>query len=171
MLHHGVVKGYNRLRMDINTWMPLLIVLVLVLIVWCALISLLVLKQKQFFAQFTKGITKKDLKSSLVQVSKRLDQNDKNLKNLQKQIDAIVKQNIAHFQKHGFIRFNPYSDTGGNQSFCLCLLDDKNDGIVITSLHSREQTRIYAKSISKGKVEGGELSKEEQQALKEAMKK
>ncbi|MBP9818126.1 DUF4446 family protein [Candidatus Shapirobacteria bacterium] len=62
-------------------------------------------------------------------------------------------------------RFNPFDDLGGDQSFILCLLDNTNTGAIITSLHSRDVTRIYAKPIKNGNVDGTVLSKDETRTL------
>jgi hypothetical protein len=71
-------------------------------------------------------------------------------------------------QHVGLVRFNPFEDTGSDQSFAIALLDDRRDGIVISSLHGRGQTRIFAKPI-----EGGEsqhtLSEEEAEAIRIAV--
>ena len=83
------------------------------------------------------------------------------------EVDDATK---SHLQKMGFVRFNPFNDTGGDQSFCLAILNGHDTGIVISSLHSREQTRIYAKRIVAGKTEGVELSREEAEALNRALK-
>ncbi|PJC28376.1 hypothetical protein CO054_00495 [Candidatus Shapirobacteria bacterium CG_4_9_14_0_2_um_filter_39_11] len=72
--------------------------------------------------------------------------------------------------KIGLVRFNPFPGTGGDQSFCLSILDGEGSGLVISSLHSRETTRIYAKPVKKGKAAGYELSTEEKQAIKNAKK-
>ena len=50
------------------------------------------------------------------------------------------------FQRIGLVRFNPFEDTGGNQSFALALLDGRGDGFVVSSLHARTGTRVYAKA-------------------------
>jgi hypothetical protein len=71
------------------------------------------------------------------------------------------------FSRIGLVRFNPFEDTGGNQSFALALLDSRADGVVVSSLHTRAATRVYAKAISGGKPEAA-LSDEEQQALEQA---
>ena len=71
------------------------------------------------------------------------------------------------FTRIGLVRFNPFEDTGGNQSFALALLDSREDGIVISSLHSRAATRFYAKAMSGGKPEGA-LSDEEAKAVEQA---
>ena len=71
------------------------------------------------------------------------------------------------FTRVGFVRFNPFDDTGGNQSFALAILDSREDGVVISSLHSRATTRMYAKAMSGGNAEGA-LSQEEAQAVAQA---
>lgn len=65
------------------------------------------------------------------------------------------------------VRFNNFDDTGGNQSFALALTDPDSNGVVISSLHARNQTRVYAKSVARGVAEGA-LSAEERDALREA---
>ncbi len=78
---------------------------------------------------------------------------------------AVLEQSMRRsFQRVGLVRFNPFEDTGGNQSFAFTLLDADDDGVVVSSLHGRNGTRIYAKAISHGRSEGG-LSGEEAKAL------
>jgi hypothetical protein len=71
------------------------------------------------------------------------------------------------FQRVGLVRYNPFEDTGGNQSFALVLLDAAGDGWVLSSLHARGGTRIYAKAIKGGRSEAG-LSSEESAAIAQA---
>jgi hypothetical protein len=77
---------------------------------------------------------------------------------------ALEKRGRKALQRIGLVRYNPFEDTGGNQSFALALLDADDDGIVISSLHARGGTRIYAKAIAAGRPEAA-LSEEETQAL------
>jgi hypothetical protein len=77
--------------------------------------------------------------------------------------DNILSQQQGN--KINLIRFNPFDDLGGNQSFILVMLDNTNSGVIITSLHSRDVTRIYAKSIKNGEGENTSLSKEEKMAV------
>lgn len=67
-------------------------------------------------------------------------------------------------QKVGLVRFNAFTDIGGDQSFALALLDGKNKGIVISSLYGRNEARVYAKPVESGKS-AYPLSEEEQKAL------
>ena len=71
------------------------------------------------------------------------------------------------FQRVGLVRYNPFEETGGNQSFALALLDAAGDGWVLSSLHARAGTRVYAKEIRGGRAEAG-LSAEETAAITQA---
>jgi hypothetical protein len=67
-------------------------------------------------------------------------------------------------------RFNPFEDVGGDQSFILCILDTNNSGAIITSLHSRDFTRVYAKPIKNAQGDNITLSKEEKSAILKTIK-
>jgi hypothetical protein len=71
------------------------------------------------------------------------------------------------FSRVGLVRYNPFEETGGNQSFALALLDANADGWVLSSLHARSGTRVYAKVIAAGRSETA-LSEEESAALRQA---
>ncbi len=72
-------------------------------------------------------------------------------------------------QKMALHRYNPYHDTGGDQSFSLALLDAVGDGVVITSLHSRAGTRVFAKKVTQGKEDESRFSGEERQVIEQAL--
>ncbi|MEP6638275.1 MAG: DUF4446 family protein [Chloroflexota bacterium] len=73
------------------------------------------------------------------------------------------------FQRVGLVRYNPFEETGGNQSFALALLDAGGDGWVLSSLHARSGTRVYAKAIKAGRGDAA-LSEEETAAIAQATK-
>lgn len=116
------------------------------------------------------GGESQNLQEIVLKQKKTLLVHNKNLKELGKILAELVEQNKWNLQKVGVVRFNPFADTGGNISFALALLDRENNGIVISSLHSREGTRIYAKPIEKGKSTF-HLTDEEMEAIDEANKK
>ena len=72
--------------------------------------------------------------------------------------------------KNNVLRFNPFEDIGGDQSFILTILNNNNDGVVVTSLHNRDLTRIYAKPIKNGEGNNITLSKEEKLAIVKTIK-
>ena len=82
---------------------------------------------------------------------------------------AVLERDVAgSFSRVGLVRFNPFEETGGNQSFALALLDGRGDGFVVSSLHARAGTRVYAKAIAKGSSEAA-LSAEEAEAVGQAL--
>ncbi len=95
------------------------------------------------------------------EVSGRLD----DLNGLHAYLEERSRGSLQHI---GMVRFNPFDDTGSDQSFAIALLDDRRDGMVLSSLHGRANTRLFAKP-----VEGGEskhtLSTEESQAIRIAV--
>jgi hypothetical protein len=78
---------------------------------------------------------------------------------------AALYDALPHLVRHvGLVRFSPFHDTGGDQSFSLALLDGLGDGIVISALHSRHDHKLYAKPVV-GRQSTYQLTSEEQQAI------
>ncbi len=91
-------------------------------------------------------------------VSRRQDQLDRDATALEEQARRSV-------QGVGLIRFNTFEDTGGNQSFAIALTDTEGNGVVLSSLHARNGTRLYAKGVQGG-IPDGALSAEESEAFR-----
>lgn len=136
--------------------------------IWLVVLTFLLWRALGSYNRLTKGANKKDLMSVLDKLLKEFGQQGKKMDGLVKEIEKIKKDNVANIQKIGLVRFNPFAGTGGDQSFCLAVLDGEDSGLVISSLHSRDATRVYAKPVKKGKASGYELSAEEVQAIKNA---
>lgn len=85
------------------------------------------------------------------------------------EIVGLIDKSSYHLQRVALFRYNPYDDTGGDQSFSLALLDDKGNGIIVTSLHSRSGTRVFAKPVISGGSAKYRFSKEEEEVIKRAM--
>lgn len=88
-----------------------------------------------------------------------------------RQLDLLVRElqraGQGHLQRCAIVRFNPFANTGGDQSFALALADGGGYGVVISSLHSRESTRVYAKPLAAW-GSAYPLTEEEQQAIARA---
>ncbi len=115
------------------------------------------------------GVNKKTLEGVLTTMTKDLTLAKGDIATLISRCDTMEKNELLHIQKIGLLRFNPFKDTGGDQSFILSLVDAKNTGVVITALYSRSGTRWYAKRVVNGRGAEHELSEEEKQALKLAV--
>ncbi|HEY3125423.1 MAG TPA: DUF4446 family protein [Candidatus Limnocylindria bacterium] len=104
-----------------------------------------------------------------------LDRQLTSLDSLTGRVDALNKlhhelEDLSQrtIQKVGVIRYNPFADTGGDQSFAIALLDSLGNGVVLSSLHSRTDTRVFAKPVQSGRSKY-QLSDEEQDAIKKAL--
>lgn len=95
---------------------------------------------------------------------------ENNFKDLSRELENLKKESVFSLQKIGILRYNPFSDVGSNQSFSIAILDGNDDGIVITSLYTREGNRLYGKPIKEGNSEYL-LSNEEKEAIKIAQNK
>jgi hypothetical protein len=122
------------------------------------------LKSRTFF----EGKNGKDLEEVVVRKIEEIKQLDKDIQDLYEVSNKINNLALRSVHRVGVIRFNPFKDIGGDQSFSVALLDGKNSGITISSLHTREGTRVYIKPINKGKSEKYPLTKEEERAILEA---
>jgi len=106
---------------------------------------------------------------NLKEILTQFDDLKMNFKKLSEELENLKKENKFSIQKIGLVRFNPFKEIGGNQSFSVALLDGNDSGIVVTSLYSREGNRVYGKPIEKG-VSNYLLSEEEKQVLEIAKK-
>lgn len=137
--------------------------------IWLSILSFLVYLYINFFNRLAKGTTGANLKKVLEGILENQGKNKEDLAKLAKRLELVEKEGIYHFQKAGLVRFNPFGDLGGDHSFSLAILDGSENGMIITSLHSRERTRIYMKLVKGGKSEHA-LSQEEKEALAKAKK-
>lgn len=81
---------------------------------------------------------------------------------------SLDRRTLNSIQHIGLVRFNPFEDTGSDQSFAIALLDGERDGVVISSLHGRTNTRVFAKPVQGG-ASSHALSDEEQHAIRIAI--
>ncbi len=140
------------------------------LALWLIVVTILLVRMLLHYRRLTSDVSKKDLISSLNQLISNSERNTKDIEMLNNKLNKDIEDNKKHLQRLGFKRYNPFTDTGGDQSFTAAFLDDLGDGIMISSLHSRENTRLYAKKVAGGKVNAQTLSSEEQEVIKQALK-
>lgn len=122
------------------------------------------------FNKLSRGVEVTDLKKVLERLLENEAKNAEVLKDLEKRIAFLNEEGKGHVQKIGLTRFNPFKELGGDHSFSLAILDGEDSGIIITSLHTRDRTRVYMKGVKRGKVDS-DLSEDERKALAAAQKK
>lgn len=120
------------------------------------------------YSQFLKGAEAKQVEELIKSYANDVEQSLSQLDELAGFVAKLHKTQQLAVSKLSLVRFNPFGDTGGDQSFCLALLDHTGSGIIVSAIHARSGTRVYAKDIIEGQSQH-HLSKEETKALSEAI--
>ncbi len=120
------------------------------------------------YGQFLHGAESKQIEQLIKNYAKDVDDALHKIDELAEFVAKMHTQAQFSISKQSLIRFNPFGDTGGDQSFVLTLLDNHNNGVVISSVHARTSTRIYAKEINNG-LSKYNLSDEETISLQKAL--
>ncbi|MBI2018401.1 DUF4446 family protein [Candidatus Daviesbacteria bacterium] len=141
------------------------------LAVWLGVLSFLIWKQGNFLQSLFPKDGKRDIRRKFEEVLEALEEFKEESKKTKADLDELREEGLLHISRFWLLRYNPYEDTGGDQSFTVALLDTRGSGFVLTSLHARSQTRVFAKPITDGKSSKYRLSKEEEEVVKKAMKK
>jgi hypothetical protein len=140
----------------------------IVLVIWLAVLTIFFVRLQTHYNKLIAHSKGNGLISVLDGILKKQDDIKAHVSELEKGLATVYRDGKFHLQHIGLIRFNPFSDTGGSQSFTLALLDGHKNGLVITSLYARSGHRWYIKKIEKGKGKDIQLSKEEEEAVKSA---
>lgn len=135
---------------------------------WLSTLTFLFFKFYTYYTRLTRNEKKESIISILDSIVEKQEKDKESIDEIAKQCEQLKREGSLHIQKIGLLRFNPFHDTGGDQSFILALLDSHDTGVVISSLHTRTGTRWYAKAVKLGKGQEYELSNEEQRAIKSA---
>lgn len=118
---------------------------------------------KKFFA----GKKAKDLEENIDILEENISKLKSAKENIEKELIEVNKKLKKSIRGLETIRFNPFPDQGSNQSFAVGMVNEDGDGVVFSSLYSRERMSIFAKPVKNGKSEY-ELTTEEKEVLKKA---
>ena len=105
---------------------------------------------------------------NLKEILTQLNKLEEGQKEISLEFADFKKESKKTLQKIGIVRFNPFKEIGGEQSFSVAVLDANNNGFVITSHYGKESNRVYAKPVELGKSKY-QLSKEEEDAINRAI--
>jgi hypothetical protein len=128
---------------------------------------LVIMKLDKRVTALLQGKNAKSLEDTLLGIIneiKRMNDRQEKTDQILKDLNKRLKTSVTGV---GVVRFNPFTNSGGNQSFAIALLNEHGDGVIISTLYGRERTSIFAKPIKKYASEF-ELTKEEVEALEKA---
>ncbi|MCA9389868.1 DUF4446 family protein [candidate division WWE3 bacterium] len=159
----------NKLMMETSGTVLWILLVVAALIFWVLLLTLALWRQMKINRRLIGDDSARSLRKIVLEQMDKVGAMQVDLANVEDIISSATNANVSTVQRIGLVRFSPFEDTGSDQSFVLALLDGTNTGIVLSSLHGRDRTRMYAKKVIKGKCEEYSLSEEEQEAINQAM--
>ncbi len=142
-------------------------ILVYILAVITTIILLWVILTEYRLRKFFTGTKAKNLEDIMITIGKEITKIKKSQKQIEEHLiinDNRLDKSIRNIKA---IRFNPFIDAGGNQSFAISFLNDLGDGVIISSLYARDRMSIFAKPIKNGKSEF-ELTEEEKGVLEQS---
>lgn len=135
------------------------------MIAWIVRLARQLRQTNQRYTTLTDGVDAAKLDDIWTQRSLQIAHHDDQLTNLERTVRSLQRASIQHV---GFIRFNPFGDVGGDQSYALALLDGEKNGVVMSSIYSRAGVRTYAKQVQSG-TPSHALSDEEEAAIAQAV--
>ncbi|MBI4673521.1 MAG: DUF4446 family protein [Chloroflexi bacterium] len=145
----------------------LLFVALGIMLIWLGTLEIRLLRLTRTLRLLFTGRTGADLEGVLREYLERMDRTDETIKTFNERATAIERRAPFNLSHVGVVRFNPFTDKGGDQSFAVAFLDDHGDGVVFTGLHSRTDVRVYAKPIV-GLASTYPLTNEESEAINRA---
>ena len=159
----------NLIQNNIAIVLEFLAFFAIISLIWNVLIQIQIRRLRRKNEEFFSGKKVNNLEELLIEQAKALRLLDKDVQELYNISNQVNKLAFRGFHKLGVIRFNPFKDVGGDQSFSIAILNGKNNGLTISSLFTREGARIYSKTVTGGTSEKYPLTEEEKDAIKIAM--
>jgi hypothetical protein len=126
-----------------------------------------IIRTEKRLKRFFSGKKAKDLEENIFILEDNISKLKSAKEKIEKEIEEINKKLKKSIRGLETIRFNPFKDQGSNQSFAVGMLNEDGDGVVFSSLYSRERMSVFAKPIKNGKSDY-ELTTEEKEVLKKA---
>jgi len=152
----------------LQPWIPQIAIAALalsvVLGIACALLALRVRKFSQPFDALAEKAAEGDIAAALQAQLLGVDENRKRIQETHAYVRRVRTQTLNAVQGIGFLRYDAFEDIRGNQSYSLCILDAHQNGLLLTSIAGRTDSRGYAKPIENGNCALA-MSEEEVEAL------
>ncbi|MFS8158678.1 MAG: DUF4446 family protein [Candidatus Roizmanbacteria bacterium] len=137
------------------------------LVLWLIVLTYVVVSTKRNYSALLRH-TGGSVDQVFRQIVKKDEQFEKNISELNHDLE-LLKKKVPHVvQKVGIQRFDSYGREAGEQSIVLAILDDTSTGVIMTFLHTRDGVRVYGKHVEGGKGKEYDLSEEEKQAINKA---
>ncbi len=164
-LWQGVLES---IAQNTDAWLGVCLALHLL---WVLVLALLLARTRTLskrLQRLTAGATGVSLERVLMDHLARVEEVDTRQRQIDQRVSALEARIPLCVQHVGLVRYDAFEDVGGQQSFSLAMLDAQQNGMILTSVYSRSDVRVYAKAIRRGQP-SHPLSEEELQAMRSAL--
>lgn len=147
-----------------------LTVLCLVMVILLITVLFKLKKIRRRVDTLTRGKNAESMEETIVDLFERIEFLEEEEKKTHHDLKAIKDNLKTVYQKTALVKYDAFREMSGALSYSLALLDKENNGVLISSMYSREGCYTYAKDVVNGKCDLN-LSEEEEEALKQAIAK
>lgn len=158
----------------IMSYQPIILIVLIILILILFLIIIIqfsaINKLEKRYRKFMRGVDNKNIEEIIISYLDRVDSAVQQSNDIKISVEEINSRLNNCVQKYSIMRYRAFEDVGSDLSYSIALLDNKNDGIILTGIYGRTDSTTYAKPIDKG-LSRYELSEEENYVLKDAINK
>lgn len=164
---NNFLQNINPFHIYITIGLALLVIILLIMLI-IVLKSLNSLEKR--YRKFMRGVNNKNIEELVIQYLDRIDDVKKQSDYMKEVYNDINNKVDSCIQKVSILRYRAFEDVGSDLSYSIALLNNNNDGVILTSIYGRNESTTYGKPIDKG-ISRYDLSEEEEQVLKEAISK
>lgn len=166
MVHLNIVREY------LLNFQPYIMIVMMILIVILFIMVIVAFKSlgkvENRIRRLTRGVDNKNLEQLIESYFDKIDESKEKVDTLEGNFNQLNTQLKSCIQKTAIIRYKAFEDVGSDLSFSIALLDEYNNGMIITSIYSREDSMVYGKPIDRG-ISRYDLSEEEKEVLNKAL--
>ena len=145
-----------------------LIVTIALLIIWQSIMTFKYLKLHKKYNTYMQCSNGRSMEEKIDAYYNEFDAINTAIKDLDRQLDELASKNMRNFSKVGFVRFTAFSEVGSDLSFAIALMDNNNNGFILSSIYGRDDSRFYAKPLENG-LSKYRISEEEELAVRKAL--
>ncbi|MCR8636766.1 DUF4446 family protein [Paenibacillus radicis (ex Xue et al. 2023)] len=150
--------------LDVRVLMVVMIIVIVVFLIIVLVLSSKLNKLRKNYMSMLNGDASLNVESALIGLQEKVASSNAEVDGVKQQIQLITQQMKTMKSKIGIYRYNAFAESGSDLSFSLAILDENVDGVVVSGIHNREETYVYAKPLTKGQSQYP-LSPEEKEAI------
>jgi hypothetical protein len=163
----SILNTFNSIEIYIILGLAAIVIILFILVI---ILFNSLSRMENRYRKFMRGVNNKNLEELIISYLDKVDSAKNNTEYLKEKYKTLEDRISGCIQKFSLIRYRAFEDVGSDLSFSIALLDNNNDGVIVTGIFGRNESTTYAKPIDKG-LSRYDLSQEEIHVLQDAISK